>query len=144
MLKNPPPTFEQLLEMFEKKSSLSERPLSNYEQLSLLKQIDYLHPMITGDPHLKPAKSVIKRINDLKKELLKLEADPEMLDHIMRLEKYTDMQDDKMIDKIRLLIQKSDEMPNRPNEMPNSKRRRVGGGRNKRRRTLKRTRKYKW
>jgi hypothetical protein len=63
MPKNPPPTFEQLLGLFNK-SGLSERQPTYYEQLSLLKKIDYLHNMITDEPRERPPKTVINRIND--------------------------------------------------------------------------------
>ena len=138
---NPQPTIEQLADMLVAKSSLSEKKPSYYETLPLLKKIDHLHNLIMMDgPGTNPGKSVIKRINDLKKELLELEEHPEMIPEMIRVE---------MSEKISLLINitqkrsRNNEMSNNENpNRPNSKRRR--GGRNKRRRTLKRTRKYKW
>ena len=142
---NPQPTIEELADLFRAKSGLSEKKLSNYEQLSLFKKIDHLHNLIMMDgPRTNPGKSVIKRINDLKKELLELEEHPEMIPKMLR---------DVMSEKISVLIKaitpkrsRNNEMSNNEmsnNEMPNSKRTRGGRYRNKRRRTLKRSRKYK-
>jgi hypothetical protein len=75
---DPPPTIEQFVDLFNK-SGLSERQPTYYEQLSLLGKIDYLHKIIKDEPRSNPPKTVIKRINDLKKELLKLQEHPEML-----------------------------------------------------------------
>ncbi len=89
-------------------------------------------------PHSNPEKKTIDRINDLKKELLELQEHPEMIPEMIRVE---------MSEKISVLItfiSRNNEMSN--NQKSNRKKLRTMGGRyrNKRRRTLKRTRKYKW
>ena len=136
---NPQPTIEQLADMLVAKSGLSEKKPTYYETLPLLKKIDHLHNLIMMDgPRTNPGKSVIKRINDLKKELLELEEHPEMIPEMIRVE---------MSEKISVLINITQKR-SRNNEMSNNnenrKRTRGGRYRNKRRRTLKRTRKYKW
>ena len=102
-------------------------------------------------PRSNPAKSVIKRINDLKEELLELEEHPEMIPEMLRDEMLLEMKPHEMSTKISLLITyispNETQKRSRNNDMlTNSKNQRTRGGRyrNKRRRTLKRTRKYKW
>jgi len=136
---NPLPTIGQLEDLFRTKSVFSDKQPTYYETLPLLKKIDYLHKMIKDEPHSKPEQKTIKRINDLKEELLELKEHPEMIPKMLRDE----MLRNEMIDKISLLItyiSRNNEMSNNQNSNRKKLRTRGGRYRNKRRRT----RKYKW